>query len=493
MELLLATNVVLDPIVRVLSAVLLAIDHLTHNFGWALVLLALSIKVVLWPLNSMQYRSIAQMQVLQPKLKALQAKYKGDPPRLNQETMALYKEHGANPFASCLPLLLQMPILFSLYWAIIANKGQFVSATWAWIGSPISFAAHALPFPLLAKNLSEPDYLLLGLYVISMYFSVRFSSPAMDEQQAQQQKMMALVSPVMIAFVGRYWPSALILYWLTFNVLSMAQQWYLMRRFPRTAAVAVTAPAAEAALSTTPRVAANGRAALGRSPEGSAPSRRRKRSAPMKEDSMDDNAAPAGDDQPANPRAYGQRRRAGLGSGARRGPSTSERRPRTPRPERPAQVASAEPEDLKPAKTLLVEILHRMGIEQPEVRYFARPEGEYLEVMAPDLAGLIGRHGHTLEALNLVFNNILNAGVKKDRRYYTIDAEGYRARRADVLRGVALQSLERAMREKRAIELEPMLPSERKIVHLALAENPYVTTESSGAEPERRVVVSPRA
>ncbi len=133
-----------------------------------------------------------------------------------------------------------------------------------------------------------------------------------------------------------------------------------------------------------------------------------------------------------------------------------------------------------------------MGVEGARVRYYARSEGEYFEVDGPDLANLIGRHGHTLEALNLIFNNIVNAGVKKDRHYFTIDAEGYRARRADMLKALALATLERAIREKRPITLEPMLPSERKVIHLALSENPYVTTESTGAEPERRVVVSPR-
>jgi spoIIIJ-associated protein len=188
---------------------------------------------------------------------------------------------------------------------------------------------------------------------------------------------------------------------------------------------------------------------------------------------------------------YGQRRRAR--TGATRRPAGGERRP--PRPDRvprPSPTYEPEPESAKPARELLEQILTKMGIAGVDVRYYARPEGEYFEIRGDDLANLIGRHGQTLEALNLVFNNALNTGVRKDRHYFTIDAEGYRARRADQLRGVALASLERAMREKRPIELEPMLPSERKVIHLALAENPYVTTESVGVDPDRRLVVTPR-
>lgn len=150
------------------------------------------------------------------------------------------------------------------------------------------------------------------------------------------------------------------------------------------------------------------------------------------------------------------------------------------------------PEEAKPARALLEEILSRMGVPHAEIEYVPRPEGEYFEVTGPDLAMLIGRHGNTLEALNLVFNNILNTGVKSNRHYYTIDAEGYRARRADQLKNLALVTLERCIREKKPQKLEPMLPSERKIVHLALTENPYVRTESEGVEPERRVVIFPK-
>lgn len=186
------------------------------------------------------------------------------------------------------------------------------------------------------------------------------------------------------------------------------------------------------------------------------------------------------------------------------GTRSTTRRPRQPRrgsgaaaPQRSAAPRSPRtkqdfPEEAKPARDLLVEILERMGVPHAEIEYVPRPEGEYFEVTGPDLAMLIGRHGNTLEALNLVFNNILNAGVKSNRRYYTIDAEGYRARRADQLKSLALSILERCIREKKPQKLDPMLPSERKIVHLALADNEYVRTESEGAEPERRVVIFPK-
>lgn len=194
-------------------------------------------------------------------------------------------------------------------------------------------------------------------------------------------------------------------------------------------------------------------------------------------------------DVPAGRRPRGgQGRRRAPGGGMRRGGQQggNGHAPRAPR------VKAEMPEAAKPARDLLENILTQMGVPHVEIEYVPRPEGEYFEVTGPDLAMLIGRHGNTLEALNLVFNNILNAGVKSNRKYYTIDAEGYRARRADQLKNLALVTLERCIREKKPQKLEPMLPSERKIVHLALAENQYVRTESEGAEPERRVVVFPK-
>ena len=231
---LLAFGNVLQPIVDLLHAVLASIYHVVGNYGWSLILLAAIVKAIFWPLNTMQYKSMLKTQLVAPQIKALQQKYKNDKEKLNAETMALYKETGANPLASCLPLLLQMPILFSLYSAINGDKELFASQKWLWIGSPFAIDS---PKHVLAANLAAPDYVLLVLYIVSMYFSVRFTSPAMDEQQAQQQKIMAFVSPAMVGYMGFKfaWPSALIIYWLAFNVFTMAQQLYNMRRFPRTA------------------------------------------------------------------------------------------------------------------------------------------------------------------------------------------------------------------------------------------------------------------
>ncbi|GAC1598597.1 MAG: hypothetical protein NVS3B28_30580 [Candidatus Velthaea sp.] len=204
-------------------------------------------------------------------------------------------------------------------------------------------------------------------------------------------------------------------------------------------------------------------------------------------------------DGAAQRRAHGQRRRGGRPAPASSAPASA-RPPRSgggeggrrppPRP-RSAAPASVEPEAAKPARELLEEILTRMGLKDVEIVYIARSEGEYFEVRGPDLANLIGRHGNTLEAVNLIFNNIINVGVRNNRKYYTIDAEGYRARRADQLKTLALATLERVVRENKPIKLEPMLPSERKIVHMALSDSPFVRTESEGVEPERRLVVFP--
>jgi len=166
--------------------------------------------------------------------------------------------------------------------------------------------------------------------------------------------------------------------------------------------------------------------------------------------------------------------------------------PRGPRrPYTNEHTAKALPDDAKPARELLGTLLEKMGLANVEIAYIPRPEGEYLEISGPSLAMLIGRQGNTLEAINAIFNNIINAGNRSQRRYFTIDAEGYRARRADDLKELAFASVETAVRLKKPQKLEPMLPSERKIIHMVLQEDERIRTESEGVEPERRLVIFP--
>ncbi len=256
MEVVLANHLVafafgnpLAPIVAAISWLLGQIYGVVHNYGWSLILLALLVKLAMWPLNTMQFKSMLSMQELQPKIKALQAKYKNDKEKLNEATMALYKEKGANPAAGCLPMLVQLPVIYSVYFAITSDKSRFLDQAWLWVGSSFSALTPVVtqqvfpplkdahdPYHLLATSLAVPDYLLLGLYIVSMYFSVRFTSPpSPDPAVAQQQRIMAFISPAMIGFFGfKYaWPSGLIIYWLSFNIFTMSQQIYLIRKYHR--------------------------------------------------------------------------------------------------------------------------------------------------------------------------------------------------------------------------------------------------------------------
>lgn len=224
-----------------------------HNYGVSLIIIALLLRLVFWPLNVKQFKSMMAMQKIAPKLKKLQEKYKGDPQKLQTETMAAYKEAGANPLSGCLPMLIQYPFLFSVFYLVNNHKPFWTllegardafgpgsvhvptDLNFLWIGTTLS--QQAMSFggqPLLAISLAHMDIVLLVIYAISMYITVRYGSmPATDPQQAQTQKMMSFMSPLMLGFFGfKYaWPSALTLYWLSSNLFTMAQQFYLLRRF----------------------------------------------------------------------------------------------------------------------------------------------------------------------------------------------------------------------------------------------------------------------
>lgn len=254
---------VLDPFVAFIWFVVEHINAVVGNLGWTLIILAALIRGVFWGLNVKQFKAMLSMQRIAPKLKAIQARYKGDQQRIQQETMALYRGAGVNPLAGCLPMIVQLPILYSVYWVIALNdtiKNGKLSPTsmcasptpppwfanfpmhgllhatcfdtqhFLWVGSSL-----AARFPhIFAANLASADVVLLALYAGSMYFSMRYGSvPSTDEQQAQVQRMMAIFSPVLLAYFGwrAQWPSAMILYWFSYNAFTMAQQVYMLRRY----------------------------------------------------------------------------------------------------------------------------------------------------------------------------------------------------------------------------------------------------------------------
>ncbi|MBV9152685.1 MAG: membrane protein insertase YidC [Alphaproteobacteria bacterium] len=199
-------------------------------------ILAGLIRLVFWPLNTAQFKSIMKMQKIAPLMKRIQDRYKDDRQKLQQETMALYREHKVNPLAGCWPMLVQYPVIIAVYYVVMNHRALFENQSWLWIGSPLAHAA-SLPkvfgVPIIAASLAHADLLLVLLYALSMYLSVRYvSAPATDPQQAQMQRMMAIFSPLMLGFFGwKYqWPSAMVLYWFSYNILTMAQQVYLLRR-----------------------------------------------------------------------------------------------------------------------------------------------------------------------------------------------------------------------------------------------------------------------
>lgn len=202
----------------------------TGSLGVAIIILTVLVKILLYPLTSKQLRSMKAMQKLQPQLKKLQEKHKEDPRELQRRMFALYKEKGVNPLGGCFPLLVQMPILILVYHAIIGLKNRFAVQGMLWeqnVGR-VDFFFPETSF-LWIPTLLAPDMILLLLYALSMYVTQRLTvMPTGDPQQDQTQKMMAIMMPLMLTVIFRPFPSAFILYWFVFNILTTAQQFMIV-------------------------------------------------------------------------------------------------------------------------------------------------------------------------------------------------------------------------------------------------------------------------
>ena len=213
----------------------------THNYGIAIILMTVLIRVILYPLMQKQMVSMREMQKIQPLMKAIQDKYKNDKERLNKELMALYKEHKVNPMSGCLPLLIQMPILILLFQVL----REFNTKIYAVYNGNPGF--------LWLKDLSLPDQLIQlpgsGIFGIqylgimpfliggSMYIQQKMTSSSGGTGKGggsseQTQKMMTIMMPLMIGFMSFTLPSGLTLYWFTSTLLGIGQQYLINKKMP---------------------------------------------------------------------------------------------------------------------------------------------------------------------------------------------------------------------------------------------------------------------
>jgi len=202
-----------DIIAKPLLMALNWIEKYIHSYGWSIIILTFIIKILLYPLSLKSFKSMKELQKVQPLMKELQEKYKDDKQKMNQALMKLYKEHKINPMGGCLPLLLQIPILFALYKVFLA-----------------SIELRHTPFHIVGAwlpDLSAKDpYYITPLLMGASWFIQQKMTPSPGDPM--QQKMM-MIMPIIFTFMFLNFPSGLVVYWLVSNILSIIQQTYINR------------------------------------------------------------------------------------------------------------------------------------------------------------------------------------------------------------------------------------------------------------------------
>ena len=197
-----------------LFAVLEFFHRWTGNWGVAIILLTILIKLVFFPLSAASYKSMAKMKLVTPRLTKIREMYAHDRARMNQAMMEQYKTEKINPLGGCFPILVQIPVFIALYWVLLA-----------------AIELRHAPFILWIKDLSaqDPYYVLPILMAASMVLQTRMNPVPPDPVQAKVMKFMPYVFSVFFFF----FPAGLVLYWLVNNILSIAQQWQIQRMFER--------------------------------------------------------------------------------------------------------------------------------------------------------------------------------------------------------------------------------------------------------------------
>lgn len=193
-----------------------------HNWGIAIIMLTFLIKAVFWPLTAKSYASMEKMKELQPMMLALREKYKGNREEMNKEVMALYKTYGVNPASGCVPILVQLPVFFGLYQALLTSIAlRHASFVTYFPGTDVIWLAD-----LSAK---DPLYITPIIMGLTMFLQQRMSPPPADPMQ---QKIMMFL-PLIFTVVFLNFPAGLVIYWLVNNILSIFQQWLMMRKFKK--------------------------------------------------------------------------------------------------------------------------------------------------------------------------------------------------------------------------------------------------------------------
>jgi YidC/Oxa1 family membrane protein insertase len=245
-----------------LGAMLAFFYQLIPSYGVAIILLTVAVRIVLIPLTIKQTRSMHAMQRLQPKIKELQRKHKGNRQKLNQELMKLYQEHQVNPLGGCLPLLLQLPVFFALYQvltragaggvpgtgflpegsrlatAIMTGQANFLgmnlacSPTRAGQGEVVLFEGGPELFCGAGAWIRVPFYLLVALMVFTTYYQQRQmqrATSAAGQQQQPQMQMMTRIMPIFLGVISINIAAGVLVYWVTTNAWQIGQQYLMLR------------------------------------------------------------------------------------------------------------------------------------------------------------------------------------------------------------------------------------------------------------------------
>ncbi|HPU29867.1 MAG TPA: membrane protein insertase YidC [Syntrophorhabdaceae bacterium] len=198
-------------------------NKLTHNYGIDIILLTILIKIIFYPLSLKSYKSMKEMQKLQPQIQKLREKYKDDKQKLNQEMMELYKRRKINPMGGCLPMLIQIPVFFALYKAL-SGAIELRHAHFLWWINDLSAPEDLFSFTILGFTI--PIRLLPLIMGITQVIQQKMTPTSADPMQ---EKMM-LFMPILFTFLFWGFPSGLVLYWLVNNVISIGQQYYINKK-----------------------------------------------------------------------------------------------------------------------------------------------------------------------------------------------------------------------------------------------------------------------